>query len=79
MNSTLSDVTYSRITRGIKLFLIITFVGFAIILYRSSVSETLRHLSSFRLSYLGLSLILVILDFIIGGARIYIFASKVHK
>lgn len=79
MNSTLSNITYSRVTRGIKLFLILTFIGLIIVFYHSSFSETLVHLTSFRLSYLCLACSLVILDFIIEGARIYIFAAKVHK
>lgn len=79
MNSTLSNITYSRVSRGIKLFLIITFIGLIIIFYHSSAAETLAHLSNFKLSYLAFACILVILDWTVGGARIYIFASKVHK
>ncbi len=79
MNPALSNITYSRIIHGIKLFLILTFIGITIIFYRSSFSESLMHLSSFRLDFLILALSLAILDWIVGGARIYIFASKVHE
>ena len=61
------------ILHGLRIFIVLTLVGFFILFYMTGSRDTLEALRSFRLQYFFLALCLVALDFLTGGARIYVF------
>ncbi len=71
-------VTRAKVTKGIKLFIALTAVGIVFILYRSTFSASLTHLRNFDLTLLAVIAGLVLLDWLVSGLRVYIFAAKVH-
>jgi uncharacterized protein (TIRG00374 family) len=71
-------IPVGRIKTGLKLFLACTIVGFVIVISRTSVGETLRHLGSFDPRYLALAVGLVVFDWFVSALRIYIFANRIH-
>ncbi len=72
-------ISVQRIRTGLKLFLTFSIVGFVIVMVtRSSVRETLHHLSHFDPRWLGVAMLLVMFDWVIAGWRIYIFARRIE-
>jgi uncharacterized protein (TIRG00374 family) len=71
-------VSRSRIARGIKLFIALTMVGMFIIIYRSSFGASIAYLRDFSLIHLLIILALLLMDWTLGGARIYIFARRIQ-
>jgi uncharacterized membrane protein YbhN (UPF0104 family) len=67
----------ARIKRGLRVFVGLTLVGLAVVMYRSSIADSIAHLAAFKLSYLVLAGSLVIFDLAASGLRIYIFGSRV--
>ncbi|HER43593.1 MAG TPA: flippase-like domain-containing protein [Candidatus Eisenbacteria bacterium] len=64
--------------QGLRLFLALTAVGLVFVLYRSSFSGSIKSLSVFRWQYLVLALALVLLDWVLAGLRIYVFAVRLR-
>lgn len=71
-------VSRSRIAKGIKLFIALTMVGMLIILYRSSFGASIAYLRDFSPIHLPIIIGLLLLDWTLGGARIYIFARRIR-
>jgi hypothetical protein len=67
-----------RLKQGLRLFAALTVFGLAFVLYRSSFSASMRSLAGFAWEYLVLALILVVLDWLLAGLRIYVFAVKLQ-
>jgi uncharacterized protein (TIRG00374 family) len=72
------SIPVGRIKTGLKLFLACTVIGFVIVISRTSVGETIRHLAHFDLRYLAFAIGLVVFDWFVSAARIYIFANRIH-
>ncbi len=68
----------SKIRKGVRLFLALTAIGLIFVLYRSSFAGSINSLSGFRWQYLLLALTLVLFDWLLGGLRIYVFASRLQ-
>lgn len=65
-----------HILRGVRIFVLLTVVGFAAIFYFTTTRESLKALQSLKVDFLLLALLLVLADLILGGLRIYIFFTK---
>lgn len=78
MPSSILSIPINRIKTGAKLFIAFSLIGFFVLFQRSSIGDSVRHLRAFDLRYLALGLGLVALDWLISGARIFIFARKVY-
>jgi uncharacterized protein (TIRG00374 family) len=73
------QISVARIKKGLQLFLAFSVVGFVIVMMtRSSVRETLHHLSNFDLRWLGVALALVVFDWFVAATRIYLFAHPIE-
>jgi uncharacterized protein (TIRG00374 family) len=72
-------ISTRKIRIGLQLFLACSIVGFFVVFQRASIGETVRHLGEFDPRYLALAMGLVVLDWVVSGARIYIFARKVYR
>lgn len=72
------DLIFDRkhILRGVRLFVLLTVVGFAAIFYFTTTRESLKALQSLKVDFLLLALLVVLADIILGGMRIYIFFTK---
>jgi len=68
----------TRIRQGLRLFLALTAVGLVFVLYRSSFSGSIESLSSLKWQYFLVALALVLLDWLLSGLRIYVFAAKLQ-
>lgn len=78
MDSGQHIISRPKIIRGIKLFVALTLIGLLVILYRSSFADSFTLLKEFNLKHLILIVLLLAFDWIISGARILVFAAKVH-
>ena len=56
----------------------LSIVGLVVVVYRSSLAETLEHLRGFDRRWLAVAAALFVLDFLMAGTRIYLFARKVN-
>lgn len=70
-------ISASRIRRGIVVFVGLSIVGLVVVVYRSSLAETWQNLRGFDRRWLALAGALFILDFLMSGTRIHLFAKKV--
>lgn len=72
------DLIFDRkhILNGFRLFIILSILGFAVIFLFTTTHESLQALRSLRVEFLFLALFLVLVDFFLGGLRIYIFFTK---
>jgi uncharacterized protein (TIRG00374 family) len=70
--------SWSKVRRGLRIFLVLTLIGLVFVIYRSSFAASLRHLAAFRWQYLVLLTGMMVFDWIAGGTRIYLFASKLQ-
>lgn len=73
------DISFTKIKKGIIVFGVLTIAGIAFVFKRSSVIESINHLLDFNIFYLVLGCGLVLFDWNVAAARIYIFAVKVYK
>jgi uncharacterized protein (TIRG00374 family) len=73
-----SRPSVTKIHQGLRLFFALTVVGLAFVLYRSSFAGSMESLSGFRWKYLLLALALVLLDWLLSGLRIFVFAAKLQ-
>jgi uncharacterized protein (TIRG00374 family) len=70
----ISDRKY--ILKGVRLFVLLTILGFAVIIFFTTSRESFEALRSLKLEFLLLALLLVFADILLGGLRIYIFFTK---
>ena len=65
-----------HVTKGFRLFVLLSLLGFAIVFFFTTTSESLKALFSFKKNYIFLALFLVLVDFFLGGLRIHVFFTK---
>jgi len=65
-----------HIFRGFRLFILLSLLGFAAVFFLTTTRESLQALHSFKGEFLLMALFLVVVDFFLGGLRIYIFFTK---
>jgi len=72
------DLSFDKrhIIRGLRLFVLLSFLGFATIFFFTTTGESLKVLQSFKAEFLLLAFFLVLVDFFLGGLRIYVFFTK---
>jgi uncharacterized protein (TIRG00374 family) len=72
------DLSFDKkhIIKGLRLFALLSLLGFAAIFFFTTTGESLKALQSLRLQFLLLALLLVAMDFLMGGLRIYVFFTK---
>lgn len=78
MNNGSPDISLTKIKKGLVLFAVFTIAGAALLLYRTSVTESISHLRNFKIHFLGIGIALVIIDWFLSAARIYVFAAHVN-
>lgn len=78
MPASILSIPVSRIKTGAKLFVAFSLVAFFVLFQRSSMSDTFHHLKEFNPRYFLIALGLVVVDWVIAGTRILLFARKVH-
>jgi len=73
------EVTLSKrsMSIGLKLFILLTLVGFTIAFYLTTTKRTLQALDDFDLKYFLLAFLLTGVDFLCGSFRIHIFVRKI--
>jgi len=72
-------ISKKSVYTGLRIFLILTLIGFSLIFYLTGTDETIQALSDFRASYFLLAAFLIGVDFFSGAGRIYIFIRKMNK
>jgi uncharacterized protein (TIRG00374 family) len=65
-----------HILKGFRLFVLLSILGFAVIFLFTISGESLHALRSLKVEFLFLALFLVLVDFCLGGLRIYLFFTK---
>ena len=60
-----------------RIFVVLSLAGLAVVMYRSSITGSLTHLAAFSWRFVLFGLALVVCDLVLSGARIYIFAASV--
>jgi len=72
------DLSFDKknILRGFRLFVLLSLLGFACVFFFTTTGESVKALESFKPEFLFLALVLVLLDFLLGGLRIYVFFTK---
>jgi uncharacterized protein (TIRG00374 family) len=72
------DLSFDRknIIRGFRVFVLLSLLGFATVFLFTTTGDSLKALQSFKPEFLLLALFLVLLDFLLGGMRIYVFFTK---
>ena len=70
--------SWSKVRRGLRIFVVLSTVGLVFVLYRSSFAASVQHLRSFQWQFLLLATAMMVLDWLAAGARIYVFASKLQ-
>jgi len=65
-----------HILKGFRLFVLLSLLGFATIFFFTTTGESLKALQSFKTEFLLLALLLVLVDFFLGGLRIHVFFTK---
>lgn len=70
-------ITKKSALAGLRIFIILTLIGFVLIFYFTGSRETVEALKSFRPSYFLLAILLIGVDFFSGAGRIFIFIRKI--
>ncbi len=72
------DLSFDKknILRGFRLFVLLSMLGFACIFFFTTTGDSVKALQSFRAEFFLLAVALVLLDFLLGGLRIYVFFTK---
>ena len=65
-----------HIIKGFRLFVLLSLLGFVTIFFFTTTGESLKALQSVKAHFLLLALLLVVVDFLLGGLRIYVFFTK---
>lgn len=79
MRDTILSIPIKRIKLGAQLFIAFSLVAYFILFQRSSIGESIHHLRNFDLRWFALALGLVVVDWVISGTRILLFARRVYK
>jgi len=69
-------ITKKSVYHGLRIFILLTLLGFVLIFYLTGTRETIQALRQFRLSYFFLAVLLIAVDFLSGAGRIFIFIRK---
>jgi uncharacterized protein (TIRG00374 family) len=72
------DLSFDKknIIKGFRLFVLLSLLGFACIFFFTTTGESIKALQEFRAEFLLLALLLVAVDFFLGGLRIWVFFTK---
>jgi uncharacterized protein (TIRG00374 family) len=70
------DLSKKHIIKGFRLFVLLSLLGFATVFFLTTTGESLEALRSLRAELFLLALLLVMVDFLLGGLRIYVFFTK---
>lgn len=73
------QITRKKIKRGLQIFAIVSFSSVLVIFFLTRSSETVRALSRINPLYLVLALGLIVVDWVGGGYRIYMFGRVLHS
>ena len=73
-----TTISKTSVQKGLRLFAILTLIGFSAIFYMTGSRETLHALKDFRWFYFLICVLLFGVDLISGTARIYIFTRKME-
>jgi len=65
-----------HVIKGFRLFVLLSLLGFAIVFFFTTTTESFKALFSFKINYIFLALFLVLVDFFLGGLRIHVFFTK---
>jgi uncharacterized protein (TIRG00374 family) len=65
-----------HIIKGFRLFVLLSILGFAAVFFLTTTADSLDALQTFKPEFLLLALFLVLVDFLLGGLRIYVFFTK---
>jgi uncharacterized protein (TIRG00374 family) len=65
-----------HIIKGFRLFVLLSILGFAAVFFLTTTADSLEALQTFKPEFLLLALFLVLVDFLLGGMRIYVFFTK---
>jgi uncharacterized protein (TIRG00374 family) len=68
----------TKVKQGLRLFVAFTVIGLTVVLYRTSFRGSVDSLSGFAWRFLLLALGLVLLDWLLAGLRIFVFASRLQ-
>lgn len=79
MRQTILSIPVKRIRLGAQLFIAFSLIAYFILFQRSSIAESIQHLRNFDMRFFALALGLVVVDWVIAGTRIMLFARKVHS
>ena len=79
MRDTILSIPIKRIKLGAQLFIAFSLVAYFILFQRSSIGDSIHHLRNFDLRWFAFALGLVVVDWLISGTRILIFARRVYK
>jgi uncharacterized protein (TIRG00374 family) len=79
MRDAILSIPVKRIRLGAQLFIAFSLVAYFILFQRSSIGESIHHLQNFDLRFFALALALVVVDWLISGTRILLFARRVYK
>ncbi|HID94702.1 MAG TPA: flippase-like domain-containing protein [Candidatus Latescibacteria bacterium] len=69
----------SSISVGLRLFLILTLVGFTIVFYLTGTGKTMAAIGGFKAGYFLVALLLTLVDLSVGSLRIHIFIAKISN
>jgi len=69
------DITPSYIRRRIRLFFLFSFLGLMALFLFTSSTDTFKALGRLKGGYLTLALMLTLLDWILGGGRVYVLSN----
>lgn len=79
MRQTILSIPVKRIRLGAQLFIAFSLIAYFILFQRSSIGESIQHLRNFDMRFFALALALVVVDWVIAGTRIMLFARKVNS
>jgi uncharacterized protein (TIRG00374 family) len=65
-----------HIVKGLRLFALLSLLGFATIFLFTATGESFKALQSVKVHFLFLAFLLVAVDLLLGGLRIYVFFTK---
>jgi len=71
------SISKKSVHHGLRIFIILTLIGFIGIFYFTGTQETIQALREFRIIYFFIAILLIGVDFISGAGRIFIFIRKI--
>ncbi|HKW15010.1 MAG TPA: lysylphosphatidylglycerol synthase transmembrane domain-containing protein [Candidatus Krumholzibacteria bacterium] len=79
MRDTILSIPVKRIKLGAQLFIAFSLVAYFFLFQRSSITDSIHHLRNFDLRWFALGIGLVLVDWVLAGTRIMLFAKRVYK